>query len=420
MICIDTSSSRGRGGANIVVRYLCHNDLLAETVVDLRILALRHAGRRDRGGPDGSRAELRERQVGRRPRRRHHRRSSTRAPARPTARRPARARPTSTTRWPRPQAAFDGWRVGHAVRAQPRAVAHRRRARARRRPLHRRRVPQHRQAEGVDGLRGDPARGRPDPVLRRRGAHARRPRRGRVHVGAHVVHPARADRRGRAGLAVELPVDDGDLEDRARARRREHGRVEAGRDHAGDHGDARRARGRVPARRCAQRRVRRSRQRTRARRAPGSRARVDHRQRARGHGGRGVGRDRPEARAPRARRQRARHRVRRRRPRSRGRGHRRRRLLQRGPGLHRGDARDRGARRSTTASSTCSSREAKAKKVGGLDVADADLGPLNNPQQLERVQGFIDRLPSHAAGAVRRQARSATPATSSSRRSSRA
>jgi betaine-aldehyde dehydrogenase len=40
--------------------------------------------------------------------------------------------------------------------------------------------------------------------------------------------------------------------------------------------------------------------------------------------------------------------------------------------------------------------EAKAKKVGGLDVADADLGPLNNPQQLERVQGFLSRLPSHA------------------------
>ena len=40
--------------------------------------------------------------------------------------------------------------------------------------------------------------------------------------------------------------------------------------------------------------------------------------------------------------------------------------------------------------------EAKNKVVGGLDVADADLGPLNNPQQLERVSGFIGRLPSHA------------------------
>src|SRR3954447_14665179 len=40
--------------------------------------------------------------------------------------------------------------------------------------------------------------------------------------------------------------------------------------------------------------------------------------------------------------------------------------------------------------------EAKKKKVGGLDVADADLGPLNNPQQLQRVEGFMSRLPSSA------------------------
>ena len=120
--------------------------------------------------------------------------------------------------------------VGHTVGAQPRAVAHRRRAREGRRPVHRRRVPQHRQAEGVDGVRRDPARRRPDPLLRGRGADARGPRRGRVHGGAHVVHPARADRRRRAGVAVELPVDDGDLEDRARARGRQHGRAEAGGD----------------------------------------------------------------------------------------------------------------------------------------------------------------------------------------------
>ncbi|HEV7524721.1 MAG TPA: gamma-aminobutyraldehyde dehydrogenase [Acidimicrobiia bacterium] len=40
--------------------------------------------------------------------------------------------------------------------------------------------------------------------------------------------------------------------------------------------------------------------------------------------------------------------------------------------------------------------EAKGKKVGGLDVEDADVGPVNNPQQLERIAGFIGRLPSHA------------------------
>ena len=40
--------------------------------------------------------------------------------------------------------------------------------------------------------------------------------------------------------------------------------------------------------------------------------------------------------------------------------------------------------------------EARSKKVGGLDMADADLGPLNNESQLERVQGLVSRVPSHA------------------------
>jgi betaine-aldehyde dehydrogenase len=39
---------------------------------------------------------------------------------------------------------------------------------------------------------------------------------------------------------------------------------------------------------------------------------------------------------------------------------------------------------------------AKGQKVGGLDV-EADLGPLNNANQLERVSGFISRAPSHAS-----------------------
>ncbi len=39
---------------------------------------------------------------------------------------------------------------------------------------------------------------------------------------------------------------------------------------------------------------------------------------------------------------------------------------------------------------------ARAKKVGGPDVEDADLGPVNNTSQLERVQGFVSRLPAHA------------------------
>jgi betaine-aldehyde dehydrogenase len=40
--------------------------------------------------------------------------------------------------------------------------------------------------------------------------------------------------------------------------------------------------------------------------------------------------------------------------------------------------------------------QAKGQTTGGPDV-EADFGPLNNPTQLERVSGFIDRLPSHAS-----------------------
>jgi betaine-aldehyde dehydrogenase len=40
--------------------------------------------------------------------------------------------------------------------------------------------------------------------------------------------------------------------------------------------------------------------------------------------------------------------------------------------------------------------QARAQKVGGLDVEDADFGPLNNANQLARLSGFFDRLPSHA------------------------
>jgi betaine-aldehyde dehydrogenase len=40
--------------------------------------------------------------------------------------------------------------------------------------------------------------------------------------------------------------------------------------------------------------------------------------------------------------------------------------------------------------------EARGTKTGGLDVTDADFGPLNNPNQLERVSGFLSRVPEHA------------------------
>jgi betaine-aldehyde dehydrogenase len=40
--------------------------------------------------------------------------------------------------------------------------------------------------------------------------------------------------------------------------------------------------------------------------------------------------------------------------------------------------------------------QAKGQTVAGPDVADADFGPLNSANQLERVSGFIQRLPDHA------------------------
>jgi betaine-aldehyde dehydrogenase len=40
--------------------------------------------------------------------------------------------------------------------------------------------------------------------------------------------------------------------------------------------------------------------------------------------------------------------------------------------------------------------QARGQTVAGPDNPDADFGPLNNPAQLERVTGFIERLPDHA------------------------
>ena len=40
--------------------------------------------------------------------------------------------------------------------------------------------------------------------------------------------------------------------------------------------------------------------------------------------------------------------------------------------------------------------QAQAQTVGGLETPDADFGPLNSAAQLERLSGFLDRLPSHA------------------------
>ena len=82
--------------------------------------------------------------------------------------------------------------------------------------------------------RRDAGDGRQPALLRRRRALPGGAGGGRVHGGLHLVHAARGGRRDRPDHALELPADDGDLEDRAGARGRQHDRAEAGGDDA-DH-----------------------------------------------------------------------------------------------------------------------------------------------------------------------------------------
>ena len=180
-------------------------------------------------------------------------------------------------------------------------------------------------------------------VLRRRRAGAGGPVGGGVPGRPHLDDPARADRRLRPGHALELPDDDGGLEDRPGAGRGQHRRAQAVRHHPGVHAAAGRDRGRVPAAGRAQRDLRRpghrpgAGRRTTSRRWSRSPARSGRASRSpRGRRGR------PQARPPGTGRQGPGRGVRRRRP-GRGRADDRRcRVLQRRPGLHRGDA---GARR---------------------------------------------------------------------------
>ena len=70
--------------------------------------------------------------------------------------------------------------------------------------------------------------------------------------GLHLDHPPRARGRRGADHPLELPDDDGDLEDRPGACHRQHRGAQAGRDHAGLHAQARGARrGHPAARTCS-------------------------------------------------------------------------------------------------------------------------------------------------------------------------
>ena len=151
------------------------------------------------------------------------------------------------------------------------------------------------------------------------------------------------------------PLMMADLEDRPRARGRQRRRPQAVRADAADdaaHGPARR--GDLPGR-SPERDHRRRRARRRGNRPPPGRAHgLADRRRGDRQGGRARSRGQPEARPSRARRQGAGRRVRRRRPGRGRRGDQDRRLLELGPGLHRGLARDGRPCRSTTSSSTSS------------------------------------------------------------------
>ena len=223
----------------------------------------------------------------------------------------------------------------HAEGPAARAPQVRRRDRGERRRDREARGAERGQAGCCDALGGDPADRRQPPVLRRRGPHDGGPGGGGVHGRVHELRPARADRRRRLDRAVELPADDGDLEDRSRARHREHDRPEALGDDAAHGAQAGRAHRRHPAARCLQRRDRRrSPRRRRDRAAPRRRDRLSHRRHGDGQADRGQLRRDTEARAPGARRQGALHRVRRRRHGAGHRVHQDRRLLQLRPGLH--------------------------------------------------------------------------------------
>ena len=179
-----------------------------------------------------------------------------------------------------------------------------------------------------------------------------------------------ADRGRRRDHAVELPDRDPELEDAARARLRQHGRLQAGHRHA----DARRALRRAADRSRRPRRRRQHRPRGRgtgrrcARPAPGRAGHLAHRlarDRRRGHEDR---RRPPQAHPPRARRQERDHRHGRCRSRPGRRGHRLVGVRNLRPALHRGEPRDRARgrlRRARVAARRGGRAAAARRRLGG-------------------------------------------------------
>ena len=134
-------------------------------------------------------------------------RGVARRPRRPSAAGPAARSPTPSRRGPTSSSQAECRNTGKPLAAHP----------ARRRS-----------ARWSTSSGSSPARAR---MLEGRsaGEYLRRP---------HLDDPARADRRVRAGHAVELPDGDGGLEDRPGAGGRQHGGAQAVRHHPGHHADA--------------------------------------------------------------------------------------------------------------------------------------------------------------------------------------
>ena len=177
------------------------------------------------------------------------------------------------------------------------------------------REPQRRQADQRRARRGHRRQPRLR-LLRRRRQQGLRPDDPGLEAGPGP-DPARADRRGRADRALELPAADGLVEGRAGARRGQHGDPQAGQLLPVDGDPARRAgaRGGHPARR-PQRRHRPGRHRRRRDRRPsGHRQGRLHRRDDDRPGDHAAGRRQREEGLARARRQEPQHRLRRRRPR---------------------------------------------------------------------------------------------------------
>ena len=221
--------------------------------------------------------------------------------------------------------------------------------------------------------------------------------------------------------AVELPAQHGDVEARARARRRQHRGAEAVGAHAADRAAARRDHRRHPPAGRAQRRDRPGRDRGRRARARTPTSRWC----------RSPATSRPARPSPRAAADSLKRvhlelggkapvdRVRRRRHRGARRDARRDRLLQLRPGLHRAVPRaSPGPACSTTSSPGSPTRSAQITTGDPFDD-DTAMGPvdLGRPARARRGHGRPRRR-RRRRGHRRRRARSTAPASSTSRRSS--